>query len=58
MFKNSCSSQGQCIHCSVQQCRHHAGNENLCTLSSINVGTHEANPTDMQCTDCQSFEMK
>mgnify|MGYP006898235044 CR=1 FL=1 len=27
-------------------------------LSSIQVGTHETNPTKPECTDCQSFRMK
>ena len=27
-------------------------------LSTIQVGTHEANPTMVECTDCQSFKLK
>ena len=46
------------IQCSVQQCKHHACSENYCTLNSITVGTHEANPTVVECTDCQSFVLK
>lgn len=46
------------IKCSVEQCKHHAGEENYCTLDSINVGTHEMNPTKKECTDCDSFEVK
>lgn len=46
------------IKCSVQQCKHHDCNENYCTLSEISVGTHEANPTVVECTDCQSFARK
>lgn len=46
------------IKCSVKQCQHHSENENYCTLNSIKVGTHEANPTMPQCTDCESFVKK
>lgn len=46
------------IKCSVQQCKYHAGSEEYCALNSIKVGTHEANPTMNQCTDCESFEVK
>ena len=31
---------------------------NYCSLERILVGTHEANPTMDQCTDCKSFQMK
>ena len=30
----------------------------VCALDSITVGTHEANPTQEQCTDCLSFEVR
>lgn len=46
------------IKCSVQQCKYHNCQENYCTLNEIKVGTHEANPTVAECTDCQSFELK
>lgn len=46
------------IKCSVQQCKHHACSENYCTLDAIQVGTHETNPTVIECTDCQSFVLK
>ena len=46
------------IKCSVQQCKHHDCSENYCTLNSITVGTHEANTTVVECTDCQSFVLK
>ena len=48
----------QSIKFSVQQCRHHAAGQNYCSLQEIQVGTHEANPTEKQCTDCQSFVLK
>lgn len=46
------------IHCTVSQCAHHCMSENYCTLESINVGTHETNPTMVECTDCNSFRRK
>ncbi|MEF9922784.1 MAG: DUF1540 domain-containing protein [Anaerovoracaceae bacterium] len=44
------------VKCTVASCKHHASDNNYCSLSSICVGTHEANPTQSQCTDCMSFE--
>lgn len=46
------------IKCTVEQCRHHADSQNYCSLNSITVGTHESSPTQDQCTDCESFEVK
>lgn len=46
------------IQCSVNNCKHHAQDVNYCTLDTIKVGTHESNPTQVQCTDCESFAMK
>lgn len=46
------------IGCTVQQCAHHCGSENYCSLDSIKVGTHESNPTVVECTDCESFRVK
>jgi len=46
------------IKCTVTSCAHHCNTENYCALSAIQVGTHEANPTESQCTDCQSFKLK
>lgn len=51
-------SCNESIKCTVAQCAHHAGAKNFCSLQSIQVGTHEANPTMDQCTDCQSFKLK
>lgn len=52
MKKNSC------IQCSVAQCKYNLISEGFCTLDAIKIGTHEANPTMTQCTDCNSFEKK
>ncbi|MBD7915109.1 DUF1540 domain-containing protein [Clostridium sp. Sa3CUN1] len=46
------------IKCTVEQCKYNNTQEKYCTLSVIEVGTHEANPTQVQCTDCNSFELK
>lgn len=45
------------IGCSVEQCKHHCKEDNYCTLNMIQVGTHETNPTQKECTDCNSFEL-
>lgn len=47
-----------CINCDIKQCKHNAQSENFCTLEAIRVGTHEANPTMPECTDCKSFVAK
>ena len=47
----------KCIECDVTQCANHAHGENYCSLDKIKVGTHEANPTEVKCTDCQSFKL-
>ena len=44
--------------CNVQSCAYHCDTENYCSLDRIMVGTHEANPTEDQCTDCKSFRKR
>lgn len=46
------------IKCTVTSCAHHCNTENYCALNAIQVGTHETNPTESKCTDCQSFKLK
>lgn len=46
------------IHCTVDNCKFHNDKENYCSLESINVSTHEKNPTKVECTDCASFMCK
>ena len=42
---NGCAcTPNQSIKCTVTNC--------------VTVGTHETNPTKVECTDCQSFQMK
>ena len=48
----------KCIECTVQSCAYHCDNENYCSLDRILVGTHEANPTQDQSTDCKSFRKR
>ena len=55
---NGCAcTPNKSIKCTVQSCAHHCKNEQYCGLDAIQVGTHEANPTMDQCTDCQSFKL-
>lgn len=56
--KMNSNNVNRSIKCSVTQCEHHSDAENYCTLDSIKVGTHEANPTVVECTDCESFIVK
>lgn len=46
------------IKCTVNECTHHCQTKNYCSLDCITIGTHEANPTMDQCTDCKSFKRK
>ena len=46
------------IHCTVEQCAHHCGDKQYCALSTVQIGTHETNPTEQKCVDCQSFKRK
>lgn len=52
------SEKNPSIECSVNSCSYHAQSENYCTLDKIKVGTHETNPTQKECTDCNSFVLK
>ena len=54
-MENHCN---KCIACTVQECRHHGGCENFCTLDRVQIGTHEGNPSMDQCTDCKSFDRR
>ena len=46
------------IKCSVKQCAYHCGDKSYCSLNEIQIGTHEMNPTQKECTDCESFVAK
>ncbi len=51
-------SSNKSIGCTVTQCAHHCKAENFCSLPQITVGTHEPNPTMIECTDCNSFKLQ
>ena len=46
------------IGCTIHNCENHCCCGDYCSLDKIEVGTHEANPTVVQCTDCLSFKAK
>ena len=50
-----CKNKNSGIRCTVQACKYNMGTENYCSLDTISIGTHEANPTVPECTDCNSF---
>ncbi len=52
------SQNNHSIECSVYTCANHSKSDSFCALEKIKVGTHESNPTEVECTDCQSFEKK
>ncbi len=52
------SKANQAIKCTVSSCQNHSIGKEYCALDSIQVGTHETNPTVDQCTDCQSFKLQ
>lgn len=47
-----------CIRCNVESCENHCANECYCSLKTIEIGTHEAHPKMVECTDCKSFVKK
>ncbi|MBR6599877.1 MAG: DUF1540 domain-containing protein [Oscillospiraceae bacterium] len=53
-----CKSKNSSIRCTVKQCQHNMQDENYCSLNTIDIGTHEANHTMPECTDCNSFVKK
>ena len=50
--------RNESIKCTVNNCAYHCQDVNYCTLDDILVGTHESNPTKVECTDCESFKLK
>lgn len=52
------TNKNEAIGCTVNNCTHHTQGENYCTLNKIQIGTHESNPTKIECTDCESFVNK
>lgn len=58
MNSSDTSRANQSISCTVKQCSYHCDSKDYCSLDKISVGTHEQNPTQVQCTDCESFKAK
>ena len=46
------------IKCTVNSCAHHCQSIDYCSLTAVQIGTHETNPTEKKCTDCESFRLK
>jgi hypothetical protein len=46
------------VKCTVNNCANHCRDNAYCGLSSVEIGTHEADPTEKQCVDCESFRLK
>ncbi len=49
--------ENKSIRCSVSQCANHCAS-GYCSLNTVSIGTHEANPTQCQCVDCNSFSLR
>ncbi|MCL2018505.1 MAG: DUF1540 domain-containing protein [Oscillospiraceae bacterium] len=43
------------IACTIFNCVNHCEGDEFCSLKKIQVGTHEDDPDNVECTDCQSF---
>ena len=55
--KDGCPcTPNQSIRCTVASCAHHCQDQDYCGLNAIQVGTHESQPSQDRCTDCQSFD--
>ncbi|MGN1418942.1 MAG: DUF1540 domain-containing protein [Acutalibacteraceae bacterium] len=55
----NCSDEAnKSIGCTVTKCMYHCNESNNCTLDKVSIGTHESNPTQCQCVDCESFVPK
>ncbi len=58
MNNRTSDNANRAIECSINTCANHCQSQNYCSLNKIVIGTHEANPTMTQCTDCMSFQKK
>jgi hypothetical protein len=54
----SASTPNTSIHCTVCNCVNHCQSQDYCGLNAVQIGTHESNPTEKQCVDCDSFKLK
>jgi hypothetical protein len=64
-MNKDCTNNGGCpctpnssVHCTVTNCANHCQDKDYCGLNSVQIGTHESNPTEKQCVDCDSFKLK
>ena len=59
MSCDKCNTEkNESIQCTITNCEHHCQTADYCSLYTIQIGTHESNPTQIECTDCESFKMK
>ncbi len=49
------NKKNKSIECTVDQCANHSKNDNYCALEKIEIGTKVDHPTDIKCTNCNSF---
>ena len=52
------NGKNECIRCTINYCAYNNEQACRCTLDSIQIGTHEQNPTKKECVDCESFKNK
>ena len=63
-MSNACTNSGcdctpnQSIKCTVNNCAHHCQNQDYCGLTSITVGTHEANPPWWSAPTARALKLK
>ena len=59
-YRMGVKKMNKAISCSVNTCKFNCScaDGEYCTLDNIRIGTHESNPTVMECTDCKSFILK
>ena len=56
---NGCEcTPSRSIKCTVYSCAYPCPAAFYGGVNSISGGTHEANPTESKCTDCESFKLK
>ncbi|GAA0179266.1 DUF1540 domain-containing protein [Clostridium sediminicola] len=46
------------IGCNVNECKHHSGEENYCSLNKVQIIKHGGTANTVESTDCGSFETK
>ncbi|WP_352400463.1 DUF1540 domain-containing protein [Anaerotignum sp.] len=46
------------IRCSVHDCKHNCAEKDCCSLDTIQIRAHNANPKSSTSVDCCSFDCK